>query len=62
MGTAFHHCVHRRAPRISDEAASDPLPAPEPDMGSISFQEGVVAIHDTSPVLAEPAVPLTSDG
>jgi WD40 repeat protein len=35
---------------------------PEPDMGSISFQEGVVAIYDTSPVLAEPAVPLTSGG
>jgi hypothetical protein len=31
-------------------------------MGSISFQEGVVAIYDTSPVLAEPAVPLTSGG
>ncbi len=25
-------------------------------MGSISFQEGVVAFDDTSPVLAEPAV------
>jgi WD40 repeat protein len=35
---------------------------PEPDMGSISFQEGVFAIYDTSPVLAEPAVPLTSGG
>jgi hypothetical protein len=35
---------------------------PEPDMGSISFQEGIIAIHDSSPVLTEAAGPLPADG